>query len=87
MANTKRLKGDWIKNLSQLHKTRANTPSGQGWLTYVEIRDLQDMGENKVRSLIRQGLEQGTIESYEGSELNVAGRLTRRIWYRFKNMR
>lgn len=83
MANSKRHQNDWVKYLSELHKTNAKTPEGDGWFTYNEIFKMQKLGENKVRLLIKKGIEEGSIISFEGSQPNSRGRLSRRIWYKF----
>ena len=85
MANSKRDKHDWVNNLRNLHLKNERTPEGDGWKTYAEILAETGLGENRLRKLIREGIREGKIITYEGSTMNKGHeRLTRRIWYKYK---
>jgi len=77
-------KVEWAKNLGKLTKGKENLPEGEGWFLVKEFREKSNIGFNRAYDLVSQGLEDGTLEKYNGSKYNVAkGMLTRKTWYRF----
>lgn len=86
MASSKGNGANWVDALNSIQAKRGKAPPGDGvgWLRFLEICELYNAGENKMRKLVQIGVENGSIKVFEGSGLNGAGRLTRRIWYKMK---
>jgi len=82
MATSKRNRDAWIKTLEGINVKQGKLPPGDGWLTFVELREEHDIGDNKLRKLLQEGVDNNEIEFFEGTKANATGRLTRSVWYR-----
>ncbi len=74
----------WADQLGRLN-TSTSEPSGPGWQTFKEILDESPYGVTKTRELLRAGLDDGSIEAFDGSRLSVEGTKVRGRWYRPKS--
>lgn len=84
MANSKRDKNNWVKAFQECAELTSRLPKGDGWKTFLELQDEHQMGQNKLRRLIAEGMDNGTFEHFEGTKANGTGRICRSVWYRPK---
>ena len=82
MAISKRNRNAWIKTLEGINIKEGNSPPGDGWMTFNELKEEHSLGDNKLRKLIKEGIVTKEIDFFEGTRPNTTGRLTRSIWYR-----
>ncbi len=84
MASNERDNKSWIKTLSEIQGGRANQPSGDGWKTIKELKQIYKCGMVRMYDIVNQGLKEGKIEQYQGTSPSSSGRMVRRVWYRTK---
>ena len=76
----------WAGVLSTHHsKNGPKTPDGEGWRTIHEIMDESPYGAVKTRKILREKLDSGEAESFNGCEVKE-GTSVRRVWYRPKEL-
>lgn len=84
MASNKGTNSSWVKAFGELAKERGNPPPSKEWKTARQLMEELNMGENRIRLILRDGVEQKKIEVHHGSEMGVHGKLVRKIWYKLK---
>lgn len=72
----------WTDVLSEIRQNTVKSPPGEGWKTMKEIIAENGMGADQTRALIKTGLENGTFESFDGTQRRADGRCVRAVWYR-----
>ena len=84
MANSKRHTDSWVSALSEQGKKKGNYPPGYPgeWKTFHELHEAHQIGNNKLRRMLTEGVADGAFEAFEGVSPNVTGRLCRSVWYR-----
>ena len=82
MATSKRVHKNWIKALSEQNEKDGKCPEGEGWSTFHELIAEHNLGQNKLRKMLSNGVASGPFEAFKGSRPKVTGRLTRCVWYR-----
>ena len=60
---------------------RPKTPQGAGWLTFVEVRDKYEMGDDKTHNLLKELVDKGIMEKFVGLQ-KKANKAYRQVWYR-----
>lgn len=74
----------WCKKIEELNNRRGKRPEGKEWFTFKELYEKFPYGDNKLRRILNKGMDEGTVEIFEGSEMRDRGTLNRQVWYRFK---
>jgi len=82
MATSKGSDKTWVKTLSDLSDEKQ--PSGEGWKTVAELKEITGHGPNLLYTKLGMGLKNGTIEKFSGSAMSDCGKMVRRVWYRIK---
>ena len=84
MASGKKPRNSWVNAFQDINEKQGNYPPGfpKGWLTFKELQAEHKIGHNKLRNMIQIGVEDGSIEAFEGTAPNITGRLCRSVWYR-----
>ncbi|MBL18524.1 MAG: hypothetical protein CMC82_01670 [Flavobacteriaceae bacterium] len=84
MASSKRADDDWVRTLSSISLNRSVVPPGEGWKSAKELKKIYNCGQVRLYHILNQGVEDGKIERFYGTEENQDGKLVRRVWYRTK---
>jgi len=84
MASSNKPKEDWIELYQDIQVKNANMPRGHGWKTFMELKEELNIGQVKLRGVIKDLQEEGKVEVYEGSYPDITGQLKRKVWYRIK---
>ena len=76
----------WVDALHDIQSSRGNKPpeDDEEWKSMEEIIEIMGVGRTKAYKIVSKGVEQGKIQTYEGSSLNASGSLVRRVWYKIK---
>lgn len=71
---------DFLLNFDQKAET---LPEGEGWQTMQQVIKDSPWGDNKTREVIREAIQEGRVETFEGYR-RIKSRLVRQRWYRYK---
>jgi ribosomal protein S25 len=74
---------DWAHELQSLLVRKENRPPGEGWLSSSELSSKLKISCGQARKILRQGLEEGVLEKFEGTK-NQGKRSYHYVWYRKK---
>ncbi len=86
MANNRKSKGNltWAKAFDDYQDKKGNQPTGDDWQTMEQLRQELNIGVCRLHKFLREGVENGQVEIFDGSQMGKNGRLVRAIWYRLK---
>lgn len=77
--------GLWAEHIKRALTSREVLPSGDGWLTVEQFRELTKMGKNKALIYMREALAEGKVERFVGKQAPSPGVPARQqFWYRPK---
>jgi hypothetical protein len=71
----------WAKLLAEAVLRSERLPVGDGWLTVAEICTRHKLGMDRAYSVVRDALQAGKLEKFEGN-VRDGSRLRKRVWYR-----
>jgi hypothetical protein len=71
----------WTRLLAEAVLRAERLPVGDGWMTVAEISTRHKLSMDRTYTVVRDGLESGKLEKFQGS-VRDGSRLRKRVWYR-----